>query len=137
MAKFCASTCLCARSIDLRDHAVLDGHALLHAQLQHQAADAVGAEDAHEVVLEREVEARGAGVALAAGAAAELVVDAARLVALGGQDVQAAQGHHALALVAVQERLDLLELRRRRPCARCRAFSGWTARKSTGSSLCG
>ena len=53
--------------------------------------DPLGAEDAHQVVFEREVEARGAGIALAAGAAAELVVDAARLVALGAEDVQAAE----------------------------------------------
>ena len=49
------------------------------------------AEDAHQVVFERQVEARRAGVALAAGAAAQLVVDAARLVALGAEDVQAAE----------------------------------------------
>jgi hypothetical protein len=45
-------------------------------------------EDAHEVVFEREVEARGTRVALTAGAAAKLVVDAARLVALGAEDVR-------------------------------------------------
>ena len=48
---------LLLRALDrLGDHPVLDGDALLHAQLQHQAADAVGAEDAHEVVFQREVE---------------------------------------------------------------------------------
>ena len=55
------------------------------------------AEDAHEVVFQGQVEAGGAGVALAAGAAAQLVVDAAGLVALGAQDVEAAQFHHAFA----------------------------------------
>ena len=55
----------------------------------------------HEVVFERDVEARGAGVALAAGAAAELVVDAAAVVALGADDVEAA------------DRDDLLVVRRR------------------------
>src|SRR5690606_26963881 len=47
-------------------------------------------EDAHQVVFERQVEAARARVALAAGAAAQLVVDAARLVAFGADDVQAA-----------------------------------------------
>ena len=75
----------------LGDHAVLDRHAFFHAEPLHQARDAVGAEDAHQVVFERQVEARGAGVALTAGAAAQLVVDAPRLVALGADDVQAAQ----------------------------------------------
>ena len=55
------------------------------------AVDAVAGEQAHEVVLRGEVEARLARVALAAGAAAQLVVDAARLVALGAEDEQAAE----------------------------------------------
>ena len=50
----------------------------------------VGAEQAHQVVLERDEEVRGAGVALARAAAAQLAVDAAGLVALGADDVQAA-----------------------------------------------
>ena len=45
----------------------------------------------------REVEARLAGVALAAGAAAELVVDPARLVPFGAEDVEAAEVGDALA----------------------------------------
>ena len=52
--------------------------------------DPVAREALHEVVLEGQVEARRARVALAAGAAAELVVDAPRVVALGADDVQAA-----------------------------------------------
>ena len=42
---------------------------------------------------------RGARVALAAGAAAQLVVDAARLVALGAEDVEAARGDHLVVLL--------------------------------------
>ena len=49
------------------------------------------AEDAHQVVLKREVEARAAGVALASGAAAQLIVDAAGFVAFRAHDVQAAE----------------------------------------------
>ena len=74
----------------LGDHAALDGHAFFHAQPLQQRADPLAREDAHEVVFEREEEARRAGVALAAGAAAELVVDAAGLVAFGAEDVKAA-----------------------------------------------
>ena len=59
-------------------------------------------EQAHEVVLGGQVEARLARVALAAGAAAQLVVDAARLVALGAEDEQAAELLHLLVV-----RLDL------------------------------
>src|ERR1700674_1093898 len=100
----------------LGDQRVLDRLAVGHAQAAHQALDAVGAEDPHQVVLEREIEARGAGVALAAGAAAQLVVDAPRLVALGAEDVQAAGGEHLLALlgphflVARERRLEGLGL---------------------------
>src|SRR5438067_1261905 len=46
----------------------------------------------------REVEARGARIALAAAAAAQLVVDAARFVALRAEHVQAAGGLHDLVL---------------------------------------
>ena len=54
--------------------------------------DAVHAatEDTHEVVLERDIEAGEAGVALASGTAAQLVVDSAGLMALGADDIQAA-----------------------------------------------
>ena len=59
------------------DHAGFDGDALFHAEALEERGDPLAGEDAHEVVFEREEEARGAGIALTAGAAAELVVDAA------------------------------------------------------------
>ena len=96
--KFCASTCFWARSIARGHHAVLDRHAFFHAEPLHQAGDAIGAEDAHQVVFERQVEARRPGVALAAGAAAQLVVDAPRLVPLGAEDVQAAEADDLVVL---------------------------------------
>ena len=74
----------------LGDDAVLDRHVLVHAEPLHQPGDPLGPEAAHQLVFERDVEAGRAGVALAAGATAELVVDAARLVALGADDVQTA-----------------------------------------------
>src|SRR5260370_4722865 len=63
-----------------RNELGLNGHALGHTQAIHQGLDTLAAEDAHEVVFEREEKARGAGVALAAGAAAQLIVDAAGFV---------------------------------------------------------
>src|SRR5262249_39804852 len=63
----------------------------------HDVLDPVAREEPHEVVLPQEVEARLACVTLAAGAPAELVVDPARLVALGAEHVQAAELEHALA----------------------------------------
>src|SRR5579859_5480600 len=72
-----------------RDPRVLDR---LDLEAVHQPADPVRRrpDDLHQVVFERDEEAAGARVALTARAAAELVVDASRLVALGADDVQAA-----------------------------------------------
>ena len=53
--------------------------------------DPVGLEQPHQVVAEGEVEPGLARVALTAGTTAQLVVDAARLVALGAQDVEPAE----------------------------------------------
>ena len=94
MSKLCASTLRCAFSIWRDDELVLERVVLLHAEDLHPLGDPVAGEDAHEVVFERQVEAARARVALAAGTAAQLVVDAARLVALGADDVQAAGGDH-------------------------------------------
>jgi len=61
----------------LGDHARLDGDAFFHAEGLQEGGDPLAGEDAHEIVFERKEEARGAGVTLTAGAATELVVDAA------------------------------------------------------------
>src|SRR5439155_19469546 len=53
--------------------------------------DAVAGEEADQVILGGEEEPRLPRVALTAGAAAKLVVDPARLVALGAEDEQAAE----------------------------------------------
>src|SRR5450432_4585120 len=82
-----------------RDHLGLDGHVLFHAQAQHEVLHLLAAENAQQVVLQRKEEARTAGVALAAGASTELIVDAAGFVALGGHNVQAAKGRHLIVLM--------------------------------------
>ena len=82
------------------DHARLDRHALFHAQALKQRRDPLLGEDAHQVVFKREEEARGAGIALAARASAQLVVDAARLVALGAEDEQPARGDDLFVFLA-------------------------------------
>ena len=58
--------------------------------------DPLAGEQPDQVVLGGEEEARLAGVALTSGAAAQLVVDPAGLVALGAEDEQAAGLHHLL-----------------------------------------
>ena len=77
----------------------------MRAEAVEDLVDPVAGEEAHEVVLGREEEARLAGIALAAGAAAQLVVDAPRLVALGADDEQAA-GLQDLLAVALDPLLD-------------------------------
>jgi len=85
----------------LGDDLVLDGHVVAHVGRDHHLGDTVhpvAAEQAHEVVLERQVELSLARVALTAGTAAQLVVDTTGFMALGADDGQAAGGKHALAL---------------------------------------
>ena len=92
MSKLCASTLRCAFWICLRDHAGTRSPRLPSCpSCASRSSTQSAREDAHQVVFQRQVEARGTGVALAAGAAAQLVVDAARLVPLGADDVQAAE----------------------------------------------
>ena len=102
---------LALRVLDLlREHLRLDRLFLavvaLRAEAVEDLVDPVAGEQAHEVVLGGEEEARLARVALAAGAAAQLVVDPARLVALGAADEQAA-GLLTTCLVVLDARLDL------------------------------
>ena len=101
------------RALDLPgDHLGLDGHVFRDVEALHDGLDGARAEPAHQLVLQREVEARLAGVTLPAGATAQLVVDAARLVALGAQHVEPAGGDDLLRLgVAglLDPRQDLLE----------------------------
>ncbi len=71
------------------DHLVLDRDLVRHLQPGHDGLDHGGVEAPHQLVLQRQVEPGLTGVALAAGTAAQLVVDAAGLVALGAEHVQA------------------------------------------------
>src|SRR3954469_20851910 len=78
------------------------------AEAIEDAVDAVAGEEAHQVVLGGDEEERLAGVALSAGAPAQLVVDTARLVALGAEHEQAARLEHLLP-VGLDLRLDARE----------------------------
>src|ERR1019366_8502085 len=76
------------------DHFGFDGDIFFHAEAEHEVLHFLAAENAQQVVLEGEEETGGAGIALAAGASAKLVVDAAGFMALSGDDVEAAEAHH-------------------------------------------
>ncbi len=81
------------------DHLVLDRDVVRDVRHRHDALDHLGLEQTHQIVAQREVEPGLARVALTAGTTAQLVVDTARLVALGAEHVEPA------------ELLDLFELR--------------------------
>ena len=85
---------LALRALDrLADEAGLDRHVVGDLGALHHDADAVhpvAAEQAHEVVFEREVELRRARVALATRTTTQLVVDTPRLVTLRAEDDQPA-----------------------------------------------
>src|SRR5207253_2924021 len=68
----------------------------LIARIEKRADELVRPEDAHQVVFQRQEELRAAGVALAAGAAAQLIVDAPALVALGAEHEHPARGESRL-----------------------------------------
>ena len=88
---------LALRLLDLAaDQPILDDVVFLHADQLHRLLHPVGSEDAHQVVFKRQVETRGAWITLATRTAAQLVVDAARLMALGANDMQAAGGDHVV-----------------------------------------
>ena len=107
-----------------RDQARFDGDAFFHAQPLQQVRNPLFGEDAHQVIFERKIEARRAGIALTSGAAAKLVVDAAGFVAFGAENVQAAGSDHFIVLfvgfllVAVEDFIPLVGGHRR---IRCRA----------------
>ena len=65
--------------------------AFLQPHLLHVLDDAVGAEQPHQIVFERDEEVRRTGIALARAAAAQLAVNAPGFVAFGADHVQAAE----------------------------------------------
>ncbi len=89
------------------DPAVRDRFAVLEAKLFQHAVDAVGGEDAHQVVFERQVEFGAARIALTTRAAAKLIVDAPALVALRTHHVETAGICDRLRRAIALRRLDL------------------------------
>ena len=75
-----------------------DGHCFIHAHAVHHRLQTLPAEQPHQVVLQRDDKFGHTGVALTAGAAAQLVIDAAAFMPLGAQDVKAAGLTHLFRL---------------------------------------
>src|SRR6185295_1262182 len=68
--------------------------AFLGAHPVHQPGDSIRPEQPHQIVFQREEELRCPRITLPAGAAAELAIDAPRLVTLRADDVEAAALHY-------------------------------------------
>src|SRR5918994_1719837 len=89
---------LLLRVLDLlREDRRLHGLVVRELEALHDVVDPITGEQADDLILAGEVIAGLAVVALAARAAAQLVVDAARLVALSAEDVEAAEIADAFA----------------------------------------
>src|SRR5262249_23716559 len=73
-----------------RDERMREDLALLRSHAVHERGDALGPEETHQVVFERQEELRRAGIALTPRTPAELTIDSARLVSLRPDDVQTA-----------------------------------------------
>lgn len=80
-----------------RDHFALDRLVFFEAETLHHVQHVVRAETFHQLVAQRQVELRGARVALASCASAKLVINPAGFMPLRTDDVQTAQLGHALA----------------------------------------
>ena len=80
-------------------HLCVNGRVLVNAETVHHIHDPLGAEQAHDVVLQREEKPCFAGVALASRTAAELIVDSPGLMPLRTDDKQAARCAHLLGLL--------------------------------------
>ena len=110
----------------LVDPGMDDRLVLLQAELGQHAVELVGAEDAHQVVFERQEELRAARIALAAGAAAQLVVDAPALVALGAEHEQPAGLGHGLAGLSLAGAISTISS----------AFSAISRKRSMSALIC-
>src|SRR5436190_1736149 len=73
----------------LRAHSpIVEGHPLFHAEEAQDLDGPLAGEHLHQIVLQRDVKARRAGIALSSAAASKLVVDAPCGVPLGADDVK-------------------------------------------------
>ncbi len=82
-----------------RDHARFNRFALGHLEAIHDGLDPLARKNAQQRVFQAQVKTRGTRITLTARTTAQLVVDASRLVALGGNDAQATQAHHFIVIL--------------------------------------
>jgi hypothetical protein len=83
----------------LCDQLVLNGNIFINPGPTHYRLDAITAEPAHQLVIQRDVKLGAAGVTLASCSAAKLIIDTPGLVALGAEDVESSQGNNPVVLI--------------------------------------
>ena len=71
-----------------------DRLAFFKAKFHQHAVHTFGAKNAHQIILQRQVKLRSAGIALATGTTAQLVINPAAFVALCPNDVKPISGKH-------------------------------------------
>ena len=98
-----------------RHHAVFQRDILSARNLFNDHADALSAKQAHEVVLQGDIEAGSARVPLAAASAAQLIVYAAGFMPLCADDVKPSRRNHFLVLGVRLFFIPLIELMIERP----------------------
>jgi hypothetical protein len=113
MSKLRASTFCCAFSSALLIHGWTIASSSLRQSFCSMPSMRSDPKMPHQVVFERQVELGAAGIALAAGAAAQLIVDAPALVPLGAQHVEPAglDGPSSFGHIGQQTLALLVELR--------------------------
>ena len=75
-----------------------DAFIFFQAKLLQHAIHTVGAENAHQIILQRQEELRPSGIALTTGAAAQLIVDAAAFMAFRTDYIEPTGGQCLLLL---------------------------------------
>ena len=80
-----------------RDKRVLNRFVFFHAELVHDFGNGFGGEQAHQVIFERNVKSRFAGVTLTTRTSAQLVIDSPRFVSLRADNEKPAEFGHAVA----------------------------------------
>ena len=91
---------LALRRLEHRAHGSgLDGHIFFHAHPFHPFCRPIGPEAAHQLVFQREEEARLTWIALAARATAKLIIDSPGLMPLGADDVEPPRGDDFLMIL--------------------------------------
>ena len=94
---------LLLRALDARrHHPVLDHFAFLQAHGVHQLRDALAVEQAHQIILQRDIELRRTRITLTTGTTAQLTIHPAAFVFLRADDGQTARLLHAGAKLDVR-----------------------------------